>query len=57
MLTTIKSVPVIIITTVKHFIDILKNSIANRDTAIYYSIKMIVKNFLHNVHKYILQQT
>jgi len=40
----------------KHFFDILKDGITNIDTAISNSIKMVVKNLLYNVHKYILQQ-
>jgi len=40
----------------KHFVNIFKDGITNNDTAICNSIKMIVKNSLHNVHKYILQQ-
>ena len=53
---TVKSVPIVIITAMKHFVNILKDGITNKDTAICNSIKMIVKNSLHNVHEYILQQ-
>ena len=53
---TVKSVPIVIITAMKHFVNILKDGITNNDTAICNSIKMIVKNSLHNIHKYILQQ-
>ena len=55
-LTTVKSMTVVIITTVKHFVNVFKDGITNNDTAICNSIKMIVKNSLHNIHKYILQQ-
>ena len=53
---TVKSVPIVIITAMKHFVNILKDGITNNDTAICNSIKMIVKNSLHDIHKYILQQ-
>ena len=53
---TVKSVSIVIITAMKHFVNILKDGITDIDTAIYNSIKMIVKNSLHNIHKYILQQ-
>ena len=43
---TVKSVTVVIITTVKHFVNVFKDGITNNDTAICNSIKMIVKNFL-----------
>ena len=54
--TAVKSVTKVEITTMKHFFDILKDGITNIDTAISNSIKMVVKNLLYNVHKYILQQ-
>ena len=43
---TIKSVTKVIITAVKHFLDIFKNGITDIDTAIGDSIEMIVKNSL-----------
>ena len=55
-LTTVKSMTKIIITAVKHFVNVFKDGITNNDTAICNSIKMIVKNSLHDIHKYILQQ-
>ncbi len=54
--TTVKSMTVAIITAMKHFLNIFKNGITDIDTAVYNSIKMIVKNSLYNIHKYILQQ-
>ena len=53
--TTVKSMTKIIITAVEHFFNIFKNGITDIDPAICNSIKMIVKNSLHNIHKYILQ--
>lgn len=55
-LTTVKSMTVVIITTVKHFVNVFKDGITNNDTAAYNSVKMVFKNSLHNIHKYILQQ-
>ena len=52
---TVKSVPIVIITAMKHFVNILKDGITDIDTAICHSIKMVAKNSLYNVHKYILQ--
>ena len=43
---TVKSMTKIIITAVKHFVNVFKDGITNNDTAICNSIKMIVKNFL-----------
>ena len=53
---TVKSVSIVIITAMKHFVNILKDGITDIDTAICHSIKMVAKNSLHNVHEYILQQ-
>ena len=53
---TVKSVPIVIITAMKQFINIFKDGITNNDTAICNSIKMVAKNSLHNVREYILQQ-
>ena len=53
---TVKSVPIVIITAMKHFVNVFKDGITNNDTAICHSIKMVGKNSLHNVHEYILQQ-
>ena len=41
-----KSIAIVVVAAVKHFVDILKNGITNRNTAVSYSIKMVIKNFL-----------
>ncbi len=54
MLTTIKSISVIIVTTVKHFIDIFKNGITNGNTGRSESMKMVIKNIFNYVHSKII---
>lgn len=46
MLTTIKGITILVIATMEHFLNILKNGITNRNTAVNKFMEMVVKNLL-----------